>query len=752
MVVVCERALPLRTHGHQSPVSLSMGTPVQFGDVVKAIEICCWIRENCFVKTNSADIRYLAFKQDVSRLEDRLTQLQRVFERASTEIDDPDIYLRQETNNRLKVESVELVGDFKATLTECRQLLQKHIKFDGKKASILDSAFWGLSTQAQVVELRNRIQFHTQKIYLIIEPVQLGLIVDIAGNVNEILELLRNHIGLASEPLPPLPSFLECRFRNALRRNSPTQNTDSDYIPLKEGFNALYEHYRHSMPSSELDAQTVDQYLSLLKAHWLVEALTRSKSFRDTRPGSLYRRMIAQVEQRISRQYARQDIIRYSEKELAGLNDAAFAIWPEKKVVLLPPLTEPKGREEKLIALSLSEQPGYRKQDLIFFRVKDKILRLVLSNTFENPSLPVEQLEKTINLDHDGLVPWYTISPSSPTRRIEITDGKGAGGKVYELKDRTDAFHFQQAFVGYEVASYSDKVVCNFTVATGKFSLPEHLDGFGETQLWQWPMPPDGVNNNATSPSASETTYLHSTSSETTHTAATMIATGLDPTIVSVLQDQDRASVVAKLPPPPLLVAFTKKGSSYTMWNLEIEGLKVVEERPDSKRTVIEWHGPRRKNFVVRKLSVDKCQLGKWDLAAFALPRHPHYNDKLIIKKVMCKYIALDFNSVSERDRFNRHLKFAQHLWDKQVKNLEAATRAAKILSYKPSITASSDSRFASPSRASTFTPCSPTRSSTLVSPSPTRSSTLVSSSPPRLGSLSLTCVFENPFAKESMT
>jgi hypothetical protein len=50
------------------------------------------------------------------------------------------------------------------------------------------------------------------------------------------------------------------------------------------------------------------------------------------------------------------------------------------------------------------------------------------------------------------------------------------------------------------------------------------------------------------------------------------------------------------------------------------------------------------------------------------------------------------------------------------VKNLEAATRAAKLYSYKPSITASSDSRFASPSRSSTLTPYDPSRSPTLVS------------------------------------
>ena len=170
--------------------------------------------------------------------------------------------------------------------------------------------------------------------------------------------------------------------------------------------------------------------------------------------------------------------------------------------------------------------------------------------------------------------------------------------------------------------------------------------------------------------------------------------------------------------------------------------LKIVEERQDSKRTVIEWHAPKRKDFTVRKLSVEKFQLEKWNLAAFALPRHPLYNDKSIIKKVSCKYIALDFTSITERDRFNRHLKFAQHLWGEQVKNLEAATKAAKLYSDRPSVTASSDSRFSSPSRSPTLTP---------TPYSPLRSPTHVSSSPPHLGSPSSTSAFEDPFAKESM-
>jgi hypothetical protein len=102
-----------------------MSTPIQFGDVVKALEICLWIRNNCFDTINNASILYLGFRQDVLDLQKRLKQLQASFERAVT-------HLATNYNQAalLKLEADELVGDFQATLEDCQRLLKKHARFN----------------------------------------------------------------------------------------------------------------------------------------------------------------------------------------------------------------------------------------------------------------------------------------------------------------------------------------------------------------------------------------------------------------------------------------------------------------------------------------------------------------------------------------------------------------------------------------------------------------------------------------------
>jgi len=487
------------------------------------------------------------------------------------------VYFQHRNQEQLKSEAEDIVGDFQKTLEECRILLQKHITLDGRRASVIDNLFWGLSTQKRVEELRKRIQFHTQKIYLVIEPVQLGLIRNIDCNVNEILDLRRKHVNQAPELyLPLIPASFAGRFHDALCRNSPVPLEDAACIPLREGFDVLYDCYRHSTVSvTETNPTTVEQYLNLIKAHWLADVLKRSYAYQETRPGSLYRRMIAQVEQRVSRQYARKDISRYPEDELAGLDDSVFEIWPEIKIILPPPLTEAKGREEKLAELCLSEQAGFRKQDLVIFRVNTVVLRIVLSQTYESAIVPRQATEIFVNTSEDGLVPWYTIPKKAnpaATHALEVTNGKGAGGKLYDLRSRADAFSFQRAFVGYEVASDTRDVLCTFTLSA-RFSTSSRI-GFGEVQLWHWPTPTS--TSRTGEPLSPNSSVLASPRSggtmSTQHTAVSRITQNADPGIVSLHEGtSDSTLIAAKLPPGPILMAFTfdKIKEELTMWQID---------------------------------------------------------------------------------------------------------------------------------------------------------------------------------------
>ena len=276
-----------------------MASPLNFGDIVKAVEICIWIKRNCFGSTSHADLRYAEFKKDITDLERRLHQFRATFETALDHTQDAD------TSKR---EADVLIGDFKSTLQQCQKLLRKYAKFDQGTPTILDNAFWHASAQLRVDELRARIQSHTYMIGLIVETTQLQISSKTLENTEFIIQLLTQPQSFVrNTPLPDIPSRVDARFRDAVKRGPSFESLDTAHIPLKEGINALSLQYRQSTAQSANSEgpRTVEQYLSLLKAHWLWKTLSMSKEFDALRPGHLYHRLLMQLEQGIAKQYAR---------------------------------------------------------------------------------------------------------------------------------------------------------------------------------------------------------------------------------------------------------------------------------------------------------------------------------------------------------------------------------------------------------------------------------------------------------------
>jgi hypothetical protein len=553
-----------------------MACPISFGDCVLALQIIHQIYEQCFKPVNNAQALYLNFQQDIARLGNCLREFKDAFEKALAHVDDIDSYLVdfEPLQVTLKAEADELVGDFKATLEECRDLLKNYVKFERKSGTFLDNLFWHASTQAMVEDLRRRIQSHTYKISLFVEPVKLRLTSDILANTHDILELLRRHFDLVEKiELPEIPAALKKEFRDALN-NAPCWITDATQIPLTNGMDALILHYRQStIQFTGFESnQTVEQYLNLLKAHWLVEILLESKALERTRPGHLYRRIIKQVEQRIAKQYGRREVPRYSEEALCALEKSTFAIWPQKIIVPPRPLTEPVGREEKLAEIPLVRQYSNERRDLFVFRVDDYKLRVVLRRTPDDQSQGSrETTERFFDLRNDGFVPLYTITESPRTEwNVDITYDNSAVPLAYALQSRDDVFKLQRAFTGYVAAAHSERVACAVTYkqATTKNPLgwirsavTQHgqQQGRGEIQLWQWPI--------------SQTTPLtkkDSIRSGSSHTKAAKVFQASNPSIISRSEVEDGMEViVAALPPPPLLMAFTESGGTYTIWKTD---------------------------------------------------------------------------------------------------------------------------------------------------------------------------------------
>lgn len=462
-------------------------------------------------------------------------------------------------------------------MDDCKKLLRKHARFEGGRATALDSAFWHTNTQPVVTELRNRLQSHHYKIYLFIEPFKFDLLSGIQADTKEILAYLRQKAGITNPViLPEIPQSLCLAFESALQRDAPADINGPHEIPLQEGVDALSRHYRECTFQSDSLGIGPDQKsnLSLLKAHWLYNTLETSEALIDSRPGSLFRRVVEQLGQGVEVQYKKRDITVWYDDVFSKLDSAEFAIWPIKAVLKPPVLTDPGNREEKLVQEVLNcPYPG-EKQDLFIFRVNDNLLRIVESRSRVNDSTGAQMTERFIYLDEDRFIPLYAVAVSEGDKgAVNMTHGRGAATANYELQSRSSALRVQQAFTGYETISSSTSVWCSLTYK-GRWRDNQE-QGEGEVQLWQSPGSFD-LPNMPASPTA--TTFGGSSRSErsattgSSYTIASQTFSGFDTRVMSIMEQEDgRQMVLAQLPKPPLLVLLLRCKRHFSIWQLDCE-------------------------------------------------------------------------------------------------------------------------------------------------------------------------------------
>ena len=665
-------------------------------------------------------MKYLQFSKDVRRLDERLRQLRDALGQALEQSEDLDLNSlgTHSRPNPLKRESEELIGDFNSTLKECREIMVSNVSLQRDRAGFIQNVVWGASTQKKVDDLRTRIQFHSQKIYLVIEPVHLRLATNIAGDVSEILFLMKQHLIPQQELMfGHIPGWLAARFCGALAKNAPPSYKDIAHFPLKEGFDALYRHFRQSTVQfidDESGEQTIEQYLELLKAQWILETLKKSKSYREARPGSLYTRIIGQVEQRISKQFGRRDILKPSDGDLAKMNSSAFLVWQPAMESTSKRLLDQSGQEEKILELALSAPAGIRKHELFVFRRSATTLRLVRNVVEDDSGISHPESEK-INVHVDRLIPWYAIPTSSPTWSVEICSGNETGGTTYDFRNETDIFNFQRAITGYQVVYDMPKL--QWALNKQRLRLGSNLlEGVARVQIWLWkPLVPMQVGLRespqlSTSPSSSNSGISHWTN--TTNATVAKVTQRCDSSVVSVAENPNGDSVIAAATPHlPRIVIFTKIEQKYSFLSIERksiryilldllvliirpvhQGLRVVDTSCKCKkdplscrRSVIENRsGSSPGTFDVQKISVKIDQLETWDLAILGRPQHPNFRNADKVEHITCKFLNLDFPSVLDREKFNRDLKVALKLRDKDEMQIRKVSGNAEFLSHKP--------------------------------------------------------------------
>lgn len=482
----------------------------------------------------------------------------------------------------LRREAKELIDDCNATLQECREILNKNkgIRKDG--SGFLDDVSWGLSTEERANELRHRIQLHTQKINIFMESIRLEQSNTVVDVIQEILAHTRELRGLSPEtPLKPIPEWLDSRFREALGIDPPDIHIDIDNFPLEHGFEALNHHYKQSI-SVDLQSgnRTKEQYLELVKAHWILQTLTRGANFKALRPGSHYPRAVARLWQLISDQYKQPRLANFNEEDLRELDESFFLIWPIQKVPAPRLLTEPTWLEEKILEISLPRSPMVQKEDLLVFRRGPTILRLAHDIVPANGGL-MQKSEK-INTHIDRFIPLYAVPSSiagSPALTIKICDGKETGGTDYELESETDMFNFQRAATGFEVVSDAKKV--HWSLNQKKIKLVSKLlVNTGRMQLWYWNPLSSGKTLQSESlqrqDSGNTGSQLHSSNSSQgshrTNSTIAKVVNGEDEASFSMIRsDSGETTVAVNTQPPPILIIYSAVKGGYAFLHLKCQ-------------------------------------------------------------------------------------------------------------------------------------------------------------------------------------
>jgi hypothetical protein len=518
------------------------------------------------------DARYVQLRKDLGSLQPALGRLLNGFERA--------LHLRDRDplgSERLQREARELIGDFTATLKECRSILSNNKEIVRDKSGFVQNLKWGLSTEKRIDELRTRIQFHIQKIQIFMESIRLEQSNTLIDGMQELLVHTRVPRGLSSNiSLEPIPEWLDFRFRDALEINPPDSYIDVENFPVEHGFKALCHHYDQStIANLQTGDRTMEQYLDLLKAHWILDVLTHGASFKALRDGSYYPGAVVRFRELIADQYARPGLAMPSEDDLKKLDESAFMIWPVRKLATPRQLTEPNGLEEKILEVSLPRSPAVRTEDLLVFQRGPITLRL--ARNIVPATGPLRQESEKISTHIDRFIPLYAVPSSksgSPPLTIKICDGKETGGSVYEFKSEKDIFSFQKAITGFEVVS--DVRTVDWSLNRKKLRLVSKLvENTGRMQVWYWnPLSSSRMFQAESQDRGKLSSQWHSSASsqgshKTSSTVAKVVNGENNASVSAIESDGDETVIAVNAPPLPILFIYSRVEGGYSFLHLQ---------------------------------------------------------------------------------------------------------------------------------------------------------------------------------------
>lgn len=371
-----------------------------------------------------------------------------------------------------------LVGNVEATLNECEQLLKDNAAMSDKSMSFLKNPYWQISVMPQVTSLRERLKFHMIKMQFVMQPLRDGLLKDISMSMtinNAHTADLHAYLiqGTPADQLraPPIPPSLAAKFATALETNRPPSCDESPDRKIEVLFDALHQSFLASTfayHGPSFGIQTVQQYLNLIKAQFLLDQIQREHRLRSK---YYYARSVSLLELKIRLEFRRPDIDKYPVEELDKLAPEQFQIWCREESITS---SRRRGDGEsgvpmdEILLLHLVPDAGDHAQDLSVMRhrTRDHEFRLV-RRILATAGGTADNYRDPVNVHHFRFIPWFAIPTStSPSFEVEIRNTASMDSLFYTFRnasgesnylalvkasDCSDLEYFQHAMLGYHV-------------------------------------------------------------------------------------------------------------------------------------------------------------------------------------------------------------------------------------------------------------------------------------------------------------
>ncbi|KAH7173287.1 uncharacterized protein B0J16DRAFT_389171 [Fusarium flagelliforme] len=452
-----------------------MAGVIQLGDAIKFAELAKTVWELGWSREHNASKNYRDFGADVSSLHSSLKELERVVRRAQESFRNHGAL----DNDKLGGDRntlFEIIGDYNATLRECRQLLNDN-QFYEETTGPIRNISWNINVMPQVEHLRGRIQMHTSRVQHILKPFQIDLVTNIHRDLDLRLRAMQSDIQdvkrtldlLLREQNPELakkvkqehverpfsveiPDSLLGRLKQMLERRQS--------LKLSDMADCFLIHLRRATLQTQMDPSSfarrasVPNYLPFAKCQVLMNRMKELDELQNPRRLSHWPGYLRSLEGELSDKYSLvQSLIIVPGTSL--LTNEVLAFWPEDEPQAMEPVAPAAGITCLFQASLCTRTPDISRREIQLLRYPESGHDFRIVETFESNSLPPRKSPKVVDFDLDSavLIPSYAdpMDSNGETRPFEIIIEEDKLQHSYVFLCLQDVLAFQAAVTGFKV-------------------------------------------------------------------------------------------------------------------------------------------------------------------------------------------------------------------------------------------------------------------------------------------------------------